>query len=316
MTKSRLAHDSALDLQNYDRFDIPEIEKKIIGVIKDKNSTEEIQFTNNPQNILNVGRVSRHNIIRGIVGLKNAASKVKTEIDHFLLFIAHEMSADVLHNTTKKIDSLISKLPAYFNKDFKYSFEKEVSEMELKAFIGLFLYRGLYKLNTMGIWKLFSDSYGPLMFSAVMSCNRFAFILHNLSFDDESAHAERWKKDRFTAIREFIEKFNNQCMLVLAPGDHLSLDETLYPMRTQISFKQFNPSKPVKFDLLFKSVNAARYSYTCISSPYSGKPTQEGGQYYIQGTEAIVHYLIETLSTNSSLAAATFHSIDYTHQSR
>ena len=27
-----------------------------------------------------------------------------------------------------------------------------------------------------------------------------------------------------------------------------------------------------------------------------------GGQYYIQGTEAIVHYLIETLSTNSSLA--------------
>ena len=42
--------------------------------------------------------------------------------------------------------------------------------------------------------------------------------------------------------------------------------------------------------------------YTFVSSPYSGKPTEEGGQYYIQGTEAIVHYLIETLSTNSSLA--------------
>ena len=36
--------------------------------------------------------------------------------------------------------------------------------------------------------------------------------------------------------------------------------------------------------------------------PYSGKPTEEKGQYYIQGTEAIVNYLIETLSTNSSLA--------------
>ena len=161
---------------------------------------------------------------------------------------------------------------------------------------------GLYKLNTMGICKLFSDSYGPPMFSAVISRNRFAFILHNLSFDDESTRAERWKKDRFTAIREFFEKFNNQCMLVLAPGDYLSLDETLYPMRTQISFKQFNPSKPAKYGLLFKSVNAARYPYTFISSPYSGKPTEEGGQHYIQGTEAIVHYLTETLSTNSSLA--------------
>ena len=76
--------------------------------------------------------------------------------------------------------------------------------MELKAFIGLFLYRGLYKLNTMGIRKLFSDSYGPPMFSAVMSRNRFSFILHNLSFDDESTRAGRWKKDRFTAIREFF----------------------------------------------------------------------------------------------------------------
>ena len=140
------------------------------------------------------------------------------------------------------------------------------------------------------------------MFSAVMSRNRFAFILHNLFFDDESTHAERWKKDRFTVIHEFFEKFNNQCMPVLAPGDYLSLDETLYHMRMQISFKQFNLSKPAKYCLLFISVNAVKYPYTFISSPFSGKPTEERGQCYIQGTEAIVHYLIETLSTNSSLA--------------
>ena len=91
-------------------------------------------------------------------------------------------------------------------------------------------------------------------------------------------------------------------MLVLTPGDYLSLDESLYPMRAQISFKQFNLSKPGKYGLLFKSVNAARYPYTFISSPYTGKPTEKGGQYYIHGTDAIVHYLIETLSTNSSLA--------------
>ena len=54
------------------------------------------------------------------------------------------------------------------------------------------------------------------MFSAVMSRNRFAFILHNLSFDDESTRSERRKKDRFTAMREFFEKFNNQCIAGLS----------------------------------------------------------------------------------------------------
>ena len=72
--------------------------------------------------------------------MKNAASKAKTKIDHFFLFVIHEMLADVLHHTNKKINSLLAKLPADFNKDFKYSFVKEVSEMELKAFIRLFLY--------------------------------------------------------------------------------------------------------------------------------------------------------------------------------
>ena len=147
--------DSTLDLKIYGRFDIPETEKKIVGVIKDKNSTKEIHFTNNPQNVLNVGRVSRHNIIRGPVGLKNPASKAKIEIDHFLFFITHEMLAVVLHHTNKKIDSRLAKLPIEFNKDFKYSFVKEDSEVELKAFIVLIFYRGLYKLNTMGIHKPF-----------------------------------------------------------------------------------------------------------------------------------------------------------------
>ena len=120
--------------------------------MKDKNSTKEIHFTNNPQN---VGCVSRHDIIRGLVGLENAASKVKTEMDHFLSFITHEMLADVLHHTNKSIDSLLTKLSVDFNKDFKYYFLKKVGEMELKAFKELFLYRGLYKLNTMGVRKLF-----------------------------------------------------------------------------------------------------------------------------------------------------------------
>ena len=107
MKKPLLVHDidSALNLQNYNRFDKPETEKKIIGVIKDKNSTEEIHFTNNPQNVLNVGRVFKQ---------RN-----------------REMLADFLHHTNKKIDSIPAKLRVDFNKDFKGN--------GTKAFRGLFI---------------------------------------------------------------------------------------------------------------------------------------------------------------------------------
>ena len=48
------------------------------------------------------------------------------------------------------------------------------------------------------------------------------------------------------------------------PSEYLSLDETLYPMRNQIEFRQFNPNKPAKYEMLFKSVNAVNYSYTLL----------------------------------------------------
>ncbi|CAH1242582.1 Hypp6856 [Branchiostoma lanceolatum] len=88
---------------------------------------------------------------------------------------------------------------------------------------------------------------------------------------------------------------------VVVPDDYLSLDETLYPMRTQVRFKQFNPSKPAKYGLLFKSINAARYPYTFAVAPYSAKPAAGDGEYYVQGTESTVRSLVEGLETSINL---------------
>ena len=304
LTSSRLVHgiDSALDLENYNAFQIPENEKQITGVIKDKNNEERITFTNQPNNARNTGRIARQNVITGPIGLKRVANNATTELDHFMLFLTNPMFEQLVNNTNTKIQQFIGRLPDNFNEKFKYPFIKETNHPEMKDFIGLFIYRGLYKLNTMAIKKLFSKKYGPPMFSAVMSRNRFVFILHNFSFDDDTTRNERWKLDRFAVIRVFFESFNDNCMSVLSPGDYLSLDETLYPMRTQIAFKQFNRSKPAKYGLLFKSINAGRFPYTFVSSPYCGKPSEEGGDYYVPGTEAIVNYLVNRLLSKSALA--------------
>ena len=72
-------------------------------------------------------------------------------------------------------------------------------------------------------------------------------------------------------------------------------------MRTQINFKQYNPKKPAKYGLLLKSINAARYPYTFIATPYCGKPKEDPDDYYVSGTESIVKQIVTRLENVVSL---------------
>ena len=76
-----------------------------------------------------------------------------------------------------------------------------------------------------------------------MSRNRFKFLLNHIAFDNFEDREERWEHDRLSAIREFFEHCNENFDKSFVPEDYLSLDETLYLMRTQIGFKQYNPNR-------------------------------------------------------------------------
>ena len=303
LTKNRIVNsiDKAMDINNYNPYPIPEDLKHIDSVVKvDKHRENDIVsvFQNKPPTT-NIGRNNRANVITGRQGPQPKARVTPTPRAGFELFFTEDIMATIVSCTNTKIRSFISTLPDNFvSQNSKYKYVKEACVDELYAIIGLYIYRGLYKQNTISVDKLFSNTYGPPIFNATMSRNRFTFIRANLCFDDSNTRDDRWKQDRFAAIREIFESFNFECMSCLVPNDYLSLDETLYPMRNQISFKQYNPNKPAKYGLLFKAINAARYPYTFIASPYCGKPTEDGGKYYVQGTEAIVKQMIERLLEN------------------
>ena len=161
----------------------------------------------------------------------------------------------------------------------------------MRALIGLFIYRGLLCLNN-HITKVLFSKRGPAIFGATMSRERFRFLTYFVSFDIENERATNYKTDRFAAFREFNEK----SLQHMAPGDYLSLDETLYGMRNQISFKMYIPNKPHKYGILLKSMNASRFPYTFCCLPYGGKPEHvENSTYNVQGTENSVKYLLQTM---------------------
>ena len=77
-----------------------------------------------------------------------------------------------------------------------------------------------------------------------------------------TTHATRFESDSATAIREINEMSNNNCVKVLVTDELLFLDETLFPTRTVVAFRQYRQSKPAKHALIFRSFNSDEMAYT------------------------------------------------------
>ena len=307
LTYSRLVNniDATLCEDKYESYEIPSEKKIITGLLptesKKKEDRVEIKFTNQPSKT--TGRQNSQNIIKNKPGLYGDANDVENELQAFQLFFTETVIDSIIANTNQRIQMSIERIPAEALTSGKLPHIKPIDKIDLLSTIGLMYFRGLYGLNQHDIRLLFSPNRGMPIFGATMSRLRFQFITRHLSFDDINTREERWKKDRFTAMREIFEQCNKNFGKALVPEDYISLDETLYPARTQVSFKQYNPDKPAKYGVLFKSLNCARYPYTYQSHVYCGKPeVSEDNQYYVQGTANYIKYLVEKLAKCHNLS--------------
>ena len=90
-----------------------------------------------------------------------------------------------------------------------------------------------------------------------------------VQFDDKETRAERWRMDRFTALRKIFESLNVNCATLIIPS---SINEILYAYRDIVKLKQYNPNKTSKYRLLYRSISESVVSCTYFTLPYSGKP--------------------------------------------
>ena len=163
--------------------------KTIQGIAKrDKNCPDTVHEFSNQKPINNRGRQRQADILIKKPGPTAIGKNTPTAIDAYKLFI-NEMIDLILERTNAKIAKILDNAPEELLS--RESLMKETFAIEIRAFIDLLIYRGLYKLKTFRIARLFSERYGPPIFSATMSWNRLFFILANLSFDDEETRADR-----------------------------------------------------------------------------------------------------------------------------
>ena len=103
---------------------------------------------------------------------------------------------------------------------------------------------------------------------------------------------------------EIFEAMNSRNASMRCPSALLAVDETLYPYRGHIGFKQYNPQKPAKYGLLYRSLCDSTVTYTYFSLAYAGKPEVVGGngaKFYITGTDEYTKYLVNGLSRYTSI---------------
>jgi len=299
--------DAALDHENYEKVIMcNNLSKNFTCTIeKPTASTSGTTIEWTSEQHLSIGRQDESNIITGPIGVRGEAQNSTTPREAWECFFTANILTYIVEMTNKKIQTVRSQFSNSILNDSRNSFIGLTNCGEILAFIGLLYLRGLLGLSGHDVSVLFGKLTGSPIFGATMSKNRFKFLFSHLTFDDPSTRSQRWQFDRFSAFRQVFELFNYNCSKNLVPDDFMSLDETLYPTRGQVAFKQFNPSKPAKYGLLFKSINACRYPYTFISCVYSGKPHQHESplcNYYVRGTEETVKRMVNSLMRYTNLA--------------
>ena len=135
-----------------------------------------------------------------------------------------------------------------------------------------------------------------------MEINRFKFLVRCIQLDDFTTRPQRWKSDRFAAFREFFRCFNENCAQLRTPLEYLAIDETLYPYQGKIVIRQYNPNKPAKYGILYRSISDSRVPYTYYTLPYAGKPEEiTDDSEYVTGTDNYTKYLVEGLEQHVNL---------------
>ena len=146
-------------------------------------------------------------------------------------------------------------------------------------------------MNLQSADYLFADE-GHYAFGAIMSKNRFKFLVSHITFDNHIDCENNWPTDRFATMQPVWELLNSNLGKYVASSEYLAINETLCPMQHQIAFRQCNPNKPHKYGVLLKSLNDARFPYRYKALSYAAKSTAGDGPFYISSTIDYIKNLV------------------------
>ena len=202
------------------------------------------------------------NILKHKPGPRGTAKQVQTPVLSFNLFFTDEMLEKVVTYTNNSIEPATERFSDLLGESDKYPHFRKVDKIDISVFIGLLYLCAAFRLNLRETLAIWNHETSHEIFSVTMSYNRFQFIRKFITFDDKSTRNNRWKMDKFACLRELFVLINERNVKCGFPSPLFAVDKTLYPYYGAVDFKQYNPKKPAKYGLLYRSLCDSSVSYT------------------------------------------------------
>lgn len=222
-------------------------------------------------------RVAALNIVRCQRGPTRMCRNIYDPLLCFNIFFTDEIFSEIVKWTNAEI--------SLKRKSMTVATFRETNEEEIRALIGILIMTAVRKDNHMSTDELFDRS-SSMVYVAVMSRDRFDFLIRCLRMDDKSIRPTLRTNDVFTPIRRIWDIFINQCINNYTPGAHVTIDEQLLGFRGRCPFRMYIPNKPSKYGIKILMMCDSGTKYMVNGMPYLGRGTQTNGvplgEYYVK----------------------------------
>lgn len=232
------------------------------------------------------GRTSAINIVRSTRGPSRMCRNIFEPVRCLELFITDEIIEELVQWTNvemskKRTDSMTT------------STFRDTNPTELKAFIGILTLSAAMKDNHLSTVELFDSSFTGTRYVAIMSRDRFDFIVRCLRMDDKTLRPDRRQQDPFIPVRKVWDMFIAQCKMNYTPGNNVTVDEQLLGFRGRCPFRMYIPNKPNKYGIKIPMICDSGTNYMINGMPYIGKATNTNGlpqgEYYLKELSRPIH---------------------------
>lgn len=245
-------------------------------------------------------RIRQHNVMRFRAGPKE---KNSVPIEVFNKFFTKNISFIIITETNRYGKEAVSKWNAA-NLNKTQRVWKELTEIELGAFVGILLAAGLSHNNMQKAQVLWRSDNLPI-FRAAMSYHRFKSLVRYIRFDDGRTRSNRLREDKAAPVRDIWNFLNENLAKNYSPHESITIDEQLFPFRGKTKFTQYIPSKPAKYGIKIWWACDAKTKYPLQGKLYTGR--QEGEEREInQGENVMLQLSKPYANTGRTIVADNF----------
>ncbi|KAG5277832.1 hypothetical protein AALO_G00091870 [Alosa alosa] len=145
---------------------------------------------------------------------------------------------------------------------------RKVTVQELRQFFGLFFLTGIVKKPSLASYWSTDEVVSTPHFNKTMARNRFQQIWSFLHFSDNQANNGT---DRLYKVRPVLDYVLSKFDELYQPNSNICIDEGTMAWRGRLTFKVYNPQKPIKYGIKSYIICDSETGYCFGMKPYCGE---------------------------------------------